>query len=336
MSDWITTRGEVPDGDTNLAPEARRGQGSTTVGTGGLETRTDADGNSYIVKQENQEYTHGGDQGYQGSIIGTARTEGGGVIVNRSANGTDRITLPNGMTTSIAAAVNIGMLTRNADGSYADVQTPEALKNPAQAVPIWQAQGGPEDALEDAPEDEAPAFTIGDAGEEAMTALVESVSQGDMIKATDEILRLGGVSENTLARMAGHAGVEPDVMAAQIEAAHGGFYETATAHLAAHGVVNEDGFQAYLSENPQQMQKLLEASRGLPSSSDASVTDGLTEVAAAFVENGDKFMPQEVKDALDEVGFDYETGANGRILVKIDGYPVPWNVAVRQGLIKFL
>ncbi|MCZ4367545.1 hypothetical protein [Sulfitobacter dubius] len=336
MSDWITARGEVPDGDTNLAPEARRGHVSTAVGSGGHEIRTDGNGNSHVIHHKNQEYTHGADQGYQGSIIGTARTEGGGLIHNRAVTPTDRITLPNGMTTSIAAAVNIGMLTRNTDGSYADVQTPETLKNPAQAVPFGQAQGDPEDALEDAPEDAAPAFTIGDAGEEAMTALVETVSQGDMIKATDEILRLGGVSENTLARMAGHAGVEPDVMAAQIEAAHGGFYETATAHLAAHGVVNEDGFQTYLSDNPQQMQKLLEASRGLMSSSDANVTNGLTDVATAFVENGDLYMAQEVKDALDEAGFDYEAGANGRILVKIDGYPVPWNVAVRQGLIKFL
>jgi hypothetical protein len=125
-------------------------------------------------------------------------------------------------------------------------------------------------------------------------------------------------------------------MAAQIEAAHQGFYDTASAHLADHGVVNEEAFQAYLGDNPQQMQKLIETSRGLMSSSDASVTDGLTDIAASFVESGDKYMPQDVKDALDEVGFDYETGPNGRILVRIDGYPVPWNVAVRQGLITFL
>lgn len=332
MSEWITTRGEVPDGDTNFAPEARRGHVSTTVGTGGHEIRTDRDGNSHVVQHQNQEYTHGADQGYQGSIIGTARTEGGGVIVNRAANGTDRITLPNGMTTSIAAAVNIGMLTRNSDGSYSDVETPETLKNPAQAVPFGQAQGATEDGPEDAPE----GFTIGDEGEEAMDALVASVPQSDLIKATDEILRLGGVSENTLARMAGSAGIEPEAMAAQIEAAHQGFYDTAVDHLAEHGVVNEEAFQAYLSDNPQQMQKLLETSRGLMSSSDASVTNGLTEIAAAFVENGDKYMAQEVKDALDEVGFAYQTGANGRILVQIEGTPVPWNVAVRQGLIKFL
>jgi hypothetical protein len=297
-----------------------------------METRTDPNGNSYIVQQAPVTHQSGVDHGYQGSIIGSAMTEGGSPIVSRSVNSTDRVTLPGGMTTSIAAAVNIGMLTRNPDGSFSDVVAAPSLSNPAQGVPLSQPQGEPETS----PEDAAPEFTIGDAGEEAMTALVESVPQGDMIKATDEILRLGGVSENTLARMAGYAGVEPDAMAAQIEAAHQGFYDTASAHLEDHGVVNEEAFQAYLSDNPQQMQKLIETSRGLMSSSDASVTDGLTDIATAFVENGDKYMPQDVKDALDEVGFDYETGANGRILVRIDGYPVPWNVAVRQGLIKFL
>lgn len=330
-SNWITVHGDVPDGDTNITPDTQRGHGNTQVGTGGLETRTDPSGNSYIVEQAPAEYTHGVDHGYQGSIIGSARTEGGSPIVSRSVNATDRVTLPGGMTTSINAAVLAGFLTRNADGSFSDIQTPQTLKNPAQAVPFGQDQSSPDDAPEAPPE-----FTIGDAGEDALAALSESVPQGDMIRATDEILRLGEVSENTLARMAGYAGLEPEEMAAQIETAHQGFYETATAHLADHGVVNEDAFQAYLSDNPHQMQKLLETSRGLMTSKEASATDGLTDIASAFVENGDKYMPQEVKDALDEVGFDYETGANGRIMVKIDGYPVPWNVAVRQGLIKFL
>jgi hypothetical protein len=332
MSEWYTASGEVENGDTSLAPEASRGFLSATVGTGGFETRTDPDGNSYVVHQQNLEYTHGANEGYQGSIIGTARTEGGGLIINRQPHARDTVTLSNGMTTSIGAAITIGMLTCNADGSFSDVQTPETLNNPAQATPNGQDQGEPEKASEDAP----AAFTIGDDGEEALNSLFESVLQGDIAKATDEILQLGGVSDNTLARMASSAGIEPEAMAAQIEAAHSGFYETATAHLADHGVVNEEGFQAYLSDNPQQMQKLLETSRGLMSSTDASVTDGLTDVANAFVENGDKYMPQDVKDALDEVGFDYQTGTNGRILVTIEGAQVPWNVAVRQGLIKFL
>ena len=335
MSDWITVHGDVPDGDTNITPEAQRGHCNTQVGTGGLETRTDPNGNSYIQKTENQEYTHGANHGYQGSIIGSARTEGGGVIVNRQATAKDSVTLPNGMTTSIAAAINIGMLTRNADGSFSDVQAPETLKNPTDSIPFSNPQETPEDSDTDAA-DKAPAFTIGDAGEDALNSMFESLPQGDIVKATDEILQLGGVSENTLTRMASNAGIEPEAMAAQIEAAHNGFYETATDHLTKHGVVNEEGFQSYLSDNPQQMQRLLEASRGLMSSTDANVTDGLTAIASSFVENGDKYMAEDVMDALDEVGFDYETGANGRILVKIDGYPVPWNVAVRQGLIKFL
>lgn len=331
MSDWITTRGEVPDGDTNFTPEAQRGFGNNIVGTGGMETRTGPDGNSYIVKTENQEYTQGADLGYQGSVIGSARTEGGGVIVDRAAKGADRITLPNGMTTSINAAVLAGFLTRNSDGSFSDIQTSETLKNPAKEVPFGQPQVDAKETPE-----AASSFSIGNEGEEALAAIVGIAPQGDIVRATDEILQLGAVSENTLIRMASNAGVEPEALAAQIEATHQGYYETATAHLADHGVVNEEAFQAYLNDNPRQVEELLKASRSMLSSRGANATDGLTDVATAFVENGDKYMPQDVKDALDEVGFDYSTGADGRILVEFDGMPVPWNVAVRQGLIKFL
>ncbi len=323
MSDWITASGDVTSGDTNITPDAQHSTSKNTVGTGGYETLTSPDGSSQVIHHKNQVYTHGADEGYQGSIIGTARTEGGGVIVNRSVTPADRVTLPNGMTTSIGVAVNIGMLTRNPDGSFSDMLTPQTSPS---------GQNTPDEAVEEAP----VAFTIGDEGEQALNSMFETQPQGDIVKATDEILRLGGVTEHTLARMAGNAGIEPAAMAAQIEAAHNGFYETASAHLAQHGVVNEDGFQAYLSDNPQQMQKLLEASRSLMSSSDASVTNGLTEVASAFVENGDLYMVQDVTDALDDAGFEYQTSANGRILVKIEGSQVPWNVAVRQGLIKFL
>ncbi len=331
-TNWITAQGEVPDGDTNFVPEAQRGQGNAIVGGSGLEVRTDPSGNSYIVENVSQEHHHGRGAEYSGSVIATARTVGGGAIVSRPVHHTDLVSLPGMGQTTVAAATSAGLLTLNADGSYADVTTPETLKNPTDSIPFNNPQENPEDG----PQDTTSAFTIGEAGEEAMTALVESVPQGDMIRVTDEILQLGAVSENTLARIAGHAGIEPEAMAAQIEAVHSGFYETATAHLADHGVVNEDAFQAYLGDNPHQVQKLLETSRGLMTSPSASATDGLTDIADAFVENGDIYMPEDVKAALEEVGFDYIIGDNHRILVMIDGMPVPWHVAVRQRLIKFL
>ncbi len=334
-SNWITAAGETPDGDTNLTPEAQRGQATAVVGGRGLETRTAPNGESYILENRNQGYTNGADEGFQGSVIATARTEGGSLIMSRPPTVSDRVTLPNGMTTNISAAIHAGYLTRNSDGSFSDVKTPETLKNPADTAPFGKPQETPEGGADEA-EKQDEVFTIGEEGEEALTSIFQSVPQGDIVRATDEILQLGGVSDNTLARMASIAGIEPEAMAAQIATAHQGFYDTASAHLEKHGVVNDEGFQAYLSDHPQQMRALIEASRGLLSSSHANVLGGLTDVAASFVENGDTYMPEEVKAALDEAGFSYEMGVNGRLMVKIDGYPVPWNVAVRQGLIKFL
>ncbi len=114
------------------------------------------------------------------------------------------------MTTNISAAIYAGFLTRNHDGSFSDVQTPKALKNPAEEA----LKGAPKADLK--PSEEQPAaFSIGDDAEKAMAEITQNVWQSDSIKAMDEVFQLGGVSENTLGRMASAAGVEPDQMQAK-------------------------------------------------------------------------------------------------------------------------
>ena len=50
----------------------------------------------------------------------------------------------------------------------------------------------------------------------------------------------------------------------------------------------------------------------------------------------DPYIAEDVQGVSNEVKYDYGQGATGRIMGKIDGYPMPWNIPVRQGSITFL
>ena len=328
MSDWITASGDAETSTSNLTHADTPPAAKNSSGRKGIEVRTSFEtGKSTIHTSQGSEYNADVASDYQGSVIGTARTEGGSLIMNRPLTSSDRVTLPCGSTTNISAAIYAGFLTRNPDGSFSDVQTTEALRNPA------------EEALKNTPEaglkktgEQAEVFSIGDEAERTMTELTESVAHGDAIKAMDEVFQLGGVSDATLARMASTAGLEPDQMQAKFHEVHQGFYDAATSHLAAHGVTNEEAFEVFVGDNPQLAQKLTEGARDLVMSNDPK---GLTGVADAFLEQLDRYASEDVKAALDEAGYGYEEGPNGRLMVQIDGYPVSWNVTVRQELIRF-
>jgi hypothetical protein len=329
MSDWVTAKGTPEASASNLAPESLSGNARCEVGGTGLEVLSPFDGGqSRLVASQNAEYQAGEDLGYQGSIIGSAKTEGGNPIVNRQVTLQDRVTLACGMTTNVATAVQIGLLVRNPDGSFSDVVQPETLKNPAEAARF----GAPDGDAQADPENAQPGFDLGDAGREALSVLSETTMPGDRMRAMDEVLQLGGVSENTMSRLASQAGMEPEEMAQTINALHQAYYDVATDHLSAHGVTNEDAFEAFIGDNPRLAGKVLEGARSMIMSNDPS---SLTDIADAFLEQADRYMPGDVTAALDEVGFAYRI-EGGRVFVNFDGQDVPWNIAVRQKLIKFL
>ncbi|MEQ9695098.1 hypothetical protein [Shimia sp. SDUM112013] len=331
MSEWITAAGTPQASTSNLAQEDQRGKPQHVVGGMGFETRSNGDGSASIVTTQGASYTAGQDEGSSGSVLATAKTEGGSVIVNRAVKGSDQVMLPEGIPTAAEVAAQLGYLVRNPDGTFSDAQRPKALKDPAQEA----LKGTPQGDAEEAPEADTSegGFHIGDEGEAAMTALIDSVMPSDLIRASDEIIQLGEVSENTLSRMASMAQVEPDQMLEQIIAAHQGFYDSAMDHMANLGVTNDDAFEAFLAANPHEAQKMPEVARALFLNND---TSGLDDLAASFLEQADKYNTAEVKDALREAGYAFQDGSNGRLLVNIDGAMVSWHVAVRQKLIRFI
>ncbi|CAN0293889.1 unnamed protein product, partial [Chrysoparadoxa australica] len=91
-------------------------------------------------------------------------------------------------------------------------------------------------------------------------------------------------------------------------------------------------FEAFVNSTSPNQKALSDAIRA-----DATHTDvsGFTNLASAFVEQGDKFMPEAVMEALDEAGWSYSSKPDGTILVDVGGFKVPWTTAVRTGEITF-
>jgi hypothetical protein len=81
--------------------------------------------------------------------MATVKSASGGPIGDRAPNGRDIIKI-GGMETSIASAVNAGLLVRNHDGSYSDPVKPAALKDPTA-----EAAKAPEGKREDTAKTEA-------------------------------------------------------------------------------------------------------------------------------------------------------------------------------------
>ncbi|TMV08531.1 hypothetical protein FGK63_05230 [Ruegeria sediminis] len=327
MSEWITVEGAPQQNSSNLANTETKIEPRIEQ-SAHMEVRSHGDGTASFIDQSGREYVSKPDSEYRGSVLATATTEGGGIIVGRSVRATDQVMLPEGIPASVAVAAMLGYLQRNPDGSFSDTDKARsgATMDTAREAEAKRAEAEAEAAKE-------AEFHIGNDGEAAMTAITQSVQPGDAIKAMDEVLQRGEVSENTLARMASQAGIEPEQMREQINAAHQGFYDAAAARLEAAGIADEDAFAAFVQDNPQVYQKLLEGARALVMSNSTTEIDAVKD---AFLEQADRYMTDEVKDALEEAGYGWKPKPGGGLLVVLaGGQEVPFNVAVKQRIITF-
>ncbi|UWP91404.1 hypothetical protein K3X13_10010 [Aliiroseovarius crassostreae] len=317
MSEWITATGETQTNtQSNLLPEdAQRGPIIETSMHAEVIFR---EGEGFYVEHVGQEYQ--ADQGVNTNdgILASARTEGGGLIHGRNVIASDQVILPGGMPTSAGVAADLGFLVRNPDGTFSEGTS--------------SAEHG-SDNSNDATNNEASEFHIGDEGEVAMDTIVEKVEPGAAIAALNEVLANGQVSDGTLQRMAASAGMEPHQIAEMVNTAHAGFHEAATDHMANLGVTDEEAFDAFLNENPHAFGKLAEGARALVM---GQGTEGLDTVASQFMEQADRYMTEDVIVALDTAGFEHRPdGKGGLIVITNDGMQVPFQVAVRQKIVRF-
>jgi len=334
---WITASGEQEVCTSNIAtPEkiaeitARQSRPDTTVSR---EVHMPFNGGpARVTEQHNGEYQAYQDRSFKGSIIETAAAEGGHMIVNRAVRGSDQVTLPGGMT-SIAA--DLGFLVRNPNGSYSDAPRKTDLKDPtAGALP-----GKPDASSvkgEASGSDSDDTFSLSEEGEAAMKTIVESCFQGDAIRGMDEILNHGEVSPNTIGKLASAANMEPHEMAEIVNKAHQGFYDAVAQRIEASGI-DGDAFEAFLKSDLQRLGKFTHAARQLVLGNIDEGFEIIDEAKERFLWQADRFMQDDVKAALDEAGYGWESDGKGRVIVVTNDFgKIPFEVAVHQGIIRFI
>jgi hypothetical protein len=324
-SNWTTATGSAEASPSNLATPAQRDHGPRTV-VGG--TSLEVIGGT-LVKHGPATHTTGAEAPAGAPINDTIRAAHGGVLIGRQANDGDRITI-GGMQTSIGAAIAAGLITRQPDGTLAEVGKAEAPKDPRAAAAAGGNGNGGDDPSDKA--DEAATFTIGEEGEKAMTDIIATVQPGTAIKAMDEVIGTGNISRNTIEMLAAQAGVDPTVIESQVGAAWSGFFDAATSRLETSGI-DAEAFSAFTSSNPEASAKMQAAARALVMSNDLS---GLDDLRDDFLARSDRFMRDEVKAALTDAGYGFEDdGRGGLRVILVGGAAVPFYVAVRQGIVKF-
>jgi hypothetical protein len=315
-SGWTTATGNAETSASNLATPAQREAGPRTV-VGG--TSLEVIGGT-LVKHGPAVHTAGAEAPAGSPIMDTIRAHHGGVLVGRSHNNGDRIRV-GGMETTIGSAIAAGLIVRQPDGTLVEATEAEAPKDPRQAA----QKVGEKEA-------EPAAFTIGEAGEKAMTDIIATVQPGTAIKAMDEVIGTGNVSRNTIKMMAAQAGVDPAQIEAQVGAAWSGFFDATTSRLEASGI-DLEAFDAFTSSDPEASAKLRQAARAVAMSNDLS---GLDDLRDDFLARSDRFMQDEVKAALTDAGYGFEDdGRGGLRVILAGGAAVPFYVAVRQGIVKF-
>ena len=238
-SGWHTTNGPAETSsnltpDTGPAPRQTETTPHMEIQQRGSETiHIDNTSSEYTADPFQMDASEG--------ILASARTDGGGFIVNRSVSAKDTVTLPGGMQTRVEVATSLGYLTRNPDGSYSE--TSKATSGTAEAnTNRIGVRGDEPEAKANTP----AAFSIGDEGEAVMTEIIQSFQPGITIAAMDEIIQRGEISTDRLSQLASQAGLEPEQVAEKFGAAQAAFHEPASDHLEGRGVVDEDAFDAFL------------------------------------------------------------------------------------------
>lgn len=331
MTGWYNTAGEgTPQTTSNLIPDGAPVTGRHEFGSGGMEA-VNVNGETRLTHNRPMEHQSDPGQDTSQGVLASARSAGGGQIHGRNVHGSDQVMLPGGIPTSVTVAANLGYLQRNPDGTFSDI-APQGDRN-APAGSGDESEGeGEEDSEPEAPAEAA--LHLGDVGESAMASITESVDAGTAIRAMDEILTLGEVSEQSLERMATQAGVEPEAMLETLNTAHAAFHDAATGRMASRGVTDMDAFEAFVDDDPSMVEKLSTAARQMVVSNSTEALDGMID---AFLEKADHYMPEDVSEALEMAGFNHKPDGSGGLLVVTDnGMEVPFRTAVRQQIVRFI
>lgn len=327
MSNWITATGEVEASASTLANrdlpstiKMERGNG------GGWETN----GHGPTTHNPSSECQNRANDDESGGVMATVRSPQGSPIMSRSPNGKD-IVMYQGIGVPLSVAANMGLVTRNPDGSFSDKEAPAALKDPTAEA---KAKAPADKASEKKAEGEDGTVTFGEKAQAVLQELLTTQQHhpGNMFRAVDSVLHTGDLDATALERMASIEGVEPAEMRAKVETIWQGAYDTATDIMAEAGIEDGDAFQAFITSDLRRKSEFTEAARnffvnGKP--------QGLQTMADAYLPAMDRYEGSRVKAMLTEAGYQFADRPGGGVNVMVNGQPVSWEVAVKQKIITF-
>ena len=267
-------------------------------------------------------------------ILATARTAQNGAVTGHALNPNDTVAIGN-MRTSVASAEQNGWLVRNADGSYSEPgQNKAPFPEAASADDSTADQQGGEDRAQKAAQSDQSGpeeFTLGDEGEKLLSEIVSTYDAATTNRAMDEAIMRGEFSDRTLSALAQKSGEDPAAVAEKLGKAYEAFYDSAMDRFAARGVIDEDALSAFVSDNPRFHEIAQRGARELATSNKTALLDS---IADAFIEQADRYIPNDVKAALDQAGIPYRDNGKGGLIIKLGKTEMSYSVAVKTGEIR--
>jgi hypothetical protein len=252
--------------------------------------------------------------GSQG-ILSTARSTAGRLLTGSEIKANTKV-LVQGVETTAAAAAAAGFLTRNADGSYAEVGAPVAAQGQQQA-----SQGQPEAQ----PEAQEPARTadLPGAAHEYAQDFTSRVGNMDIERGVSDVIETGALSQDALARIAGAMSLEPGEVtnrAATIQAAY---------RAQANEMVGPAADQIFAWANQHDRAALRKAVDAHVKMEDPAAYDGIVR---NFWMN---LSPEAILGASNAAQVNPRRESNGSISVQTKDMPsrMSWQTAVRLGYV---
>lgn len=317
MTNWITATGDVEASASTIADKSITSQIKTEVGNGG---GWQSAGDGKAVSNASTSYQARANDDESAGIMATVRSPSGSPIMSRTPNGKD-IVKYQGMPIDLNNAANLGLVTRNPDGSFSEKEAPAALKDPT-------AGAKAKAPVEKAPE-ATDGVTFGEAAEATLSELMAGQMPGDLIKTMDSVLLTGDVNAATIGRMASMEGIEPADMAEKVATVWQGAYDAASDFM---GIENGEAFQAFITSDTRRKADMIEAARNFFMH---NKTEGLQTMADAYLPAMDRYEGSRVKAMLTEAGYQFADRPGGGVNVLINGQPISWEVAVKQKIITF-
>lgn len=245
-----------------------------------------------------------------GTLIQSGRTEGGSIRGAAQLTDKDIISVGGGET-SVAAAINARLVSRNPDGSL-EVLDPSVSASPSDEGPAE----APLEAMDR--ETESLITQAAESGEDlAVAAIVADVSKG--VDASD----------NDLGMIASRLGMEPEVVRQNYETVRDQFTKQASDRVSKDtGLPAEAIFDWAWQHKPDLMQKAIQSHLN-----DRS-TNGYNKVAREYILNLDQSDPEGLMEALRRNGFkNVEKNSKGKILFDDGSGQTEYRSAVLGGVI---